>query len=367
MHLQPPPGPAPSSSSGHRRTGAVLLLVITIAVGAWWLLDRLGPRTAWLQVEGPAYAIAGQGLRLRLSVAPLPEPALVCADVHWGITRDQSEGYLASGGIRSVGAAGGTFDFWVPLPRTNLLHYVRVVVYLSQDGSWERRARVAATELIPVRSDPGVRPEQRLQALRLEAMDKSANGHPPPRSGLRLAAGLLFLCAAVLAWSARGGLQVLAEPRWRRAITLALALACLWELLALEYWIGTQARAIALAGDMYYPRALFQKGVISAICGIAAVGFGFLARAPRAHRLWLGAFGLYAALSAVNLISLHTIDRIAELSWHGVTLIYALKLCCAALTLLGVWTACADESDRSRGECGPNQVGTCDPAHPGPV
>jgi len=47
-------------------------------------------------------------------------------------------------------------------------------------------------------------------------------------------------------------------------------------------------------------------------------------------------FVLYPAIAAVNVVSLHVIDRVADLSWHGVSLVQALKLGCAAMTLQGV-------------------------------
>jgi hypothetical protein len=45
---------------------------------------------------------------------------------------------------------------------------------------------------------------------------------------------------------------------------------------------------------------------------------------------------LYLGISAANLLSLHAIDRIADLSWRGVSLVQALKLGCAIMTLQGV-------------------------------
>jgi hypothetical protein len=50
-------------------------------------------------------------------------------------------------------------------------------------------------------------------------------------------------------------------------------------------------------------------------------------------------FGLYLGISVVNLVSLHVIDQIADLSWHGLSLVQALKLGCTAMTLGGVVVA----------------------------
>ena len=62
----------------------------------------------------------------------------------------------------------------------------------------------------------------------------------------------------------------------------------------------------------------------------------FFRRVRSSHRLLLVSFALYLAISAVNLVSLHAIDKVADLSWHGVSLVQALKLGCATMTLLSV-------------------------------
>jgi hypothetical protein len=38
----------------------------------------------------------------------------------------------------------------------------------------------------------------------------------------------------------------------------------------------------------------------------------------------------------VNLVSLHAIDKVADLSWHGMSLVQALKLGCSAMIVQGV-------------------------------
>ena len=152
---------------------------------------------------------------------------------------------------------------------------------------------------------------------------------------------LLFLVAAVLAWRAgRPGEAANqakgVEVRWWWRLAVLLAMACLWELLGLENRLGALARAVARAHDIYYPRAIFQRVVISMAVAAAAVFLLLLRRMPASRRLLLAAFGLYLSISLVNLVSLHAIDRIADLSWHGLSLVQALKLACAAMTIGGL-------------------------------
>jgi signal transduction histidine kinase len=126
------------------------------------------------------------------------------------------------------------------------------------------------------------------------------------------------------------------ETRWWQALVVLLALACLWELFGLESWLGARARAMARAQDFYYSRAVLQKVVISVAVAATVLLLPFIRRARSSHRLVLVSLILYLAISAVNLVSLHVIDKVADLSWHGVSLVQALKLGCATMTLLGV-------------------------------
>jgi hypothetical protein len=157
--------------------------------------------------------------------------------------------------------------------------------------------------------------------------------------------GLLLLAAAVLAWMRFRSLSNIteswrAEHRWWLVLTVALALVGIWELFGLENRVGFQVRAWARAEDVYYPRGLFQKGIISVTLAATLASLGFLWRERRPHRVPLLSFGLYVVLSVINLLSFHSIDKYAGLSWQGVTLIEALRFVCAAATLLGVWTGC---------------------------
>jgi hypothetical protein len=168
--------------------------------------------------------------------------------------------------------------------------------------------------------------------------------HARPPALPRWVTALLFLAAAVAAWgagpSAEGSNWGSGHGRrWWQMLAVLLALACLWELSGLETWLGAQARALARAEDFYYPRALFQKFVVS-VAIVAAISFLlFIRRTCSSRRLLLASFALYLAISLVNLVSWHVIDKVADLSWHGLTLAQALKLGCAAVALAGAQKA----------------------------
>jgi len=332
-----------------------LLLLVAAAAVVWWVLDRSEHRANWLRVEAPRRAVAGQRLPLRVHLAPLAEPTRLCADLHWGTTRDRSTGCLASGGSKAAGREGGTFDFEIMVPPVKGLRFVTGIIYLSRAGSWHGHTLVTATEVIPVSTNTVEKVGARLEPLRLQPLADDLSGHPRPAALPRWLTALLFLAATVAAWGAGQATAGSAPGSGRRGwqiMAALLALACLWELLELESWLGAHARAMARAGDFYYPRVALQKVVISGVLA-ALIGFTiFIWRAHSSRRLLLAAFLLYLALSLVNLVSLHVIDRIADLSWHGLSLIQALKLACAALTLQGVRRA-----RRAQGEINSLQTG----------
>jgi hypothetical protein len=322
-----------------------LILLVAAAAAVWWGLNRSEPRADWLRVEAPRRAVAGQQLPMRVHLAPLTEPTLLCADLHWGTTRDTSRGCLATGGSRAVGKAGGTFDFVIAIPPREGLRFVTGIIYLSRTGSWHDHTLMAATEVILVSSNSVDTAETRLERLRVQPPGDDAKEHPRPAAMPRLLTALLFLAAAVAAWGAgqspegsNGGPGL--GKRWWQGLAVLLAMACLWELFGLESRLGAQVRAMARAGDFYYPRAVFQKVVISVAVAATAVFLLLVRRVRGSRRLLLAGFGLYIGISAVNLVSLHAIDKVADLSWHGLTLVQALKIGCAATTLRGVVSAC---------------------------
>jgi hypothetical protein len=315
-----------------------LILLVAGAAALWWGLDRWEHRVAWLSVETPRRAVAGQKLPLRAHLAPLAEPTRLCADLHWGTTRDTTMGYLSTGGSQAVSKAGGTFDFEMKIPPTQEVRFVTGVLFLSPTGNWQDHTLSAVTEVIAVSGNPADKAEGRLEPLRVFLPEDGTTGHQRPAAAPRWLTALLFLVAAMAAWgggvsASESGAGSRRGNLWWRVLVVAMALACLWELLGMESWLGAKARAMARTEDLYYPRAVFQKVVISMTIAATIIFFLFIQRVNRSNRLLLTALALYLVISGVNLVSWHPIDKIADLSWHGLTLVQSLKLGCALLIL----------------------------------
>lgn len=312
-----------------------LLLLVALAALIWLALQRLEPRAEWLLVEAPREAIVGQELPLRVHLSPSAEPVWLGVDLHWGATRDSSKGYLATGGAFPAGTEGGTYDFKIRVAPRDGLRFVTGIIYLSKAGSWESRTRVAATELIPVRVQAAGELETRLEPLGARPLMEGVQEQSHPAATPRILCALLFLGACLKVW--RGG-QASVDPggfgwRW---LAMGLGLAGIWELLGLESWVGAQARALTHAGDIYHARIWFQEAAIGLTLAATAAFLILLRRTRCSCRMGLAFFGLYAGIAGVNLLSWHVFDQVADLSWHGWTLVQTLKLACAAMTWYGL-------------------------------
>ena len=132
-------------------------------------------------MEAPRRAVAGQPLTLRVHLAPLAEPARVCADLHWGTTRNGTLGCLACGGSQPAGPEGGTFDFTLRVPSMKELQFVSGLIYLSRTGQWRDHTRMAFTEFIPVRRTARAPGSRRTQPCACNRPDERAGAVPRAR------------------------------------------------------------------------------------------------------------------------------------------------------------------------------------------
>jgi hypothetical protein len=138
---------------------------------------------------------------------------------------------------------------------------------------------------------------------------------------------------------AAGGLNKWSSRHWWLVLAVVLALGCIWELFGLENRLGGLARALARAEHYYHARALVQKAIISVTIAATVVFLGFLRGRRTLHWPLVLFTGLYLALSVVNLLSFHSLDQYAGLSWHGITLVEAMKCACAVAILKAVLQA----------------------------
>ncbi|HVV72956.1 MAG TPA: hypothetical protein VHI52_15885 [Verrucomicrobiae bacterium] len=315
-----------------------LLTLFGISLLTWWGLDRLEPRAHWLQVVAPPAVESGRPLHLQVHLVQ-PQPArFLTADLHWARIHDHSEGYLATGGAQSVRPESGTYDFVIDVKSRPGLRFVRIVLYLSRDGNWESRTQVAGSEPLEVLPRYSAKSESIPVPLHMTSSARRQGVHSPASSVPRFVTGLVFLVAGALAWkhSRLPVHRLVADPeRPQRGAGLAavLVLAALWEFSFAESRIPELIRGFAHAGDWYYLRGPFQKIAISLVVGLLLAFIPRLSRFRGPQRVVFGTLLFYIGVSAVNMVSLHAIDQVADLSWNGVTAIQAVKLACAAVVV----------------------------------
>ena len=316
-------------------------MFLAAAAAIWWGLDRAERRVAWLRVEAPRRAVVGQPFRIRVYLAPLAEPGMLYADLHWSTSREKPMQYLTGASPKAAGKDGGAFDFDIMVAPREGLRFVMGVLYVSGAGGWSGHRLAASTKPVPAVSDAVAPGETRLEPLGMQPLDDPAAGHPQPAALPRLLTGLVLLAAMLAAW--RPGRSTRASNnrlnlgfRWWQVLVVLLALASLWELLGLETWLLGWAREMARAEEYYHLRPAFQKSVISATAAATIIMLVLIWHVRKAYRLLLVSLALYLAIALVNLVSLHALDKVADISWHGLSLVQALKLVCATLILQSV-------------------------------
>lgn len=233
---------------------------------------------------------------------------------------------------------GGVFNFAITVPPTNGLRFVTAILYFSPTGDWKDRTFAGQTDLIPVSAGAEA---TSLTPVTVHVVDPMASPAATEASGLQRVTALVWLAVMLLAfWASysrlRCGSENLSEGRWWLVLSAGSALAFGWEWFGLETHLGVPVRAWAHANDVYYLRGWVQKGTISlAVAATIALLF-FASRQRSAFRRPLIWLVVALAISFINLLSFHSIDRYAGLSWDGITLIGALKLACATATLHSV-------------------------------
>lgn len=333
------------------RLSRFVLTVAVLGLGAWLALDALRPWAGWVTLSSASLAIPGQPFPLLVHFSdPLPA-GRVSVDLH---TRAAAPGLSKVVGVHQFDLLPDQHDYRidVPLRSDATSGAVRVVVYLSPNGSWMDRTRSAMTDDIPI-ATTGTGPLETSETLPSVVRRLIHLGGPSVVSRTRslpmrsMTSALWFIAAAVLARRAvrawhgirpRDSAPTASRPA--RLLGWACLAVGLAEALDVSRFLGEAARSLAREVSAYEAREPGQQ-LISALALALAAG-GVLAclriSGPASHRVACASVTVALGLIALDSLSLHAFDEIAEGMVAGVPWIQIAGFACALITTIAVVT-----------------------------
>lgn len=348
----------------------------------------------WVAAEAPAYAVVGRPFEVRVAVNEISEKGSLLADLHQVTRVGHSQGRMSSGGSFPA-ESGGTYTFTMGVKEQEGLENVGVVIFLTPTGRWADRVMAVSSAPIPVKREeagakpappkrlrlywsgfrpvdgdrPQGSPDSRGREAQPSSEDRPRNGPESPegtrgrpaqptqpgsrdnaertplrtRTTVRIVLFVLLLCG--------GGLSLLLSTRrgtgdgaarrkgpWL-AFGVILLLASVVELFLVDEMITEWGRRMALQSNLYFVRRPFQMLLISVVAAAGACTFlfslftAFKRRSVSHARLAGLGIMLYLAVSFVEMLSFHYVDRWKDRLVLGVSAIDLLKGAFAALVL----------------------------------
>jgi len=124
----------------------VLLASLLAAAGA----DTIVIDEAWCKVTAPEKATAGGPFPVTVEYSGIEPRSLLCVDLHWQKTDGSYGGFLAWGGPYPEVAGNGRHTFSFRIAAQEGLGAISVLVFLSPDGSFDKRTKETRGQAVPV-------------------------------------------------------------------------------------------------------------------------------------------------------------------------------------------------------------------------
>lgn len=341
------------------RRGLMAAAPVLVFAAVWAFLGLFhSPYADWLTVETQRYAVVGQPLDVRVTVARAAEPSMLVVNIYLLGNHQTVVGRLPALSPPVPASAGATYDFRIDVTEKDRMAYIQLVIWVSPTGDWRTRTAGANTEPIPVRAaKPGVRDERlrkvtafanfrgRNPEAEFRANDRPFTPRPLPLwpSPVHLGLALMLLASgAVFVALARGAGRLPARPGgsagdrrlWAGAAAVLFLLA-LAEFFLLEERLSRLGRDIVVGLDLYNLRQPYQRLAIALIAAAVTAVLVLAVRhlRERRDRLPLAAAALalsgYLALALAGALSYHYVDVLKR---HSVLDFF--KAACAAAVLL---------------------------------
>jgi hypothetical protein len=318
---------------------ATAVVAVAAAGAVWALLGLRRPGPAWVSLRGPSRVARGVPVELLITLADPADVDLLEVDLHGSDRLRGSLGYVA--GTRVTALSGSVVALRATVPDRPGLAFVSAVIYLSPDGSWSRRLRVASSEPVPVSEWGRVRLSD--WHLREQAVGSSPTA-PVPATKWRL-----FVPAALLAALCGCGLCALLGPSDERklwaSLALGVAMVLLWRELSLGNRLAGALREAAEARGLYEMRWPVQRALVGALAGgFTAASTVLVSRSGR-RRLALAAFLLLLFSQAAGAVSIHQLDNLSLAGLEVITILESM----GALALGASSAVCLFQPRRTSG------------------
>ncbi len=337
----------------------------------------------WITADAPAWGVVGRPFEVQAALKDIPQEGSLMADLHRVTRVGHSQGRMSSGGSFQA-VSDGSYRFTMRVKPEDGLEYIGVVIFLTPTGRWADRILAVSSEPIPVKpEEPGAKPAP-IRKLRLfwsgyrpvsgdrtQGNPESPRGRevaePAPlrtRTTVRIVLFVLLSSAGLLSLrlSTRrdAGDAGSARPRgpWL-AFGVILLLASAAELFLLDEMITEWGRRMALQSNLYFVRRPFQMLLISVVGAAGACYFifslltAFERRSVSHARLAALGIMLYLAVSFVEMLSFHYVDKWKDRLVLGVSVIDLLKGVFAAAVLAVVLWALLENAGANRAKGGP--------------
>jgi hypothetical protein len=332
------------------QTSLLIALPVAAFGAALALLNLLHtPYATWLEVEAPAYAVAGNTLDIRIRLGEVPEPSLLDVDLYQLDKRHRAISHHSSLTPSPSVQSGGTYSFRLEVKEEEKLAILQLVMYLSPKGDWQTMTHAARSEAIPVKTHGSQAPSPVLRRTRAFVIGSSRNRDIEtaymyssvaswmPLLGLLGAGGLVCLIRSTRRSVANPGAA--RERLFWRCASILLFLGFLWEILRLEERLSEWGRSVISGLDLYYLRDSLQKIVLALLAaGVAAilvVSFRLVSKNRALLYAVLAGIALagYMGLSLAGVLSFHYIDSLKRIRLNGASVFDFAKAACAAAVL----------------------------------
>ena len=301
------------------KTGFVGLLLKTLILAAYAFLAVLVARQVlefgdakWLKVKMHASAFGDAPLQLEISLKKPVEGLYLRVDLHWMDESKKSRGYYAGSKAVQVSAKTAVYPFSYSLEKGDSAAFVFPVAYLSRDGTWGKRVKIAIGTPVPILRSKG--PSGPLPLLTNRAQDVVEQPAPPRTESLplRLLTAGIWLLVAII--------PLVGQKRPRNLWLAAAALSCsLWEAFRLDTLVASGLRYFAWQDGWYLERRgpqYFISFIVLGIMLVLAIVLFVRSRRPSLALAWL-AISAFWGIALLRVLSLHELDAVLARSLYG--------------------------------------------------